>query len=36
MGKTIDVRGLIKKYKGRAEIILSSESQIKIITSYPQ
>lgn len=36
MGKTIDVRGLVKIYNGRAEIILNSKSQIKIITSYPQ
>ncbi|MCK5512557.1 MAG: thermonuclease family protein [Thermodesulfovibrionia bacterium] len=36
MGKTIDVRGHIKNYKGRAEIILSTKSQIEIIMSYPR
>lgn len=30
-GKTIDVTGIIKEYKGRAEIILKDKSQIRII-----
>ncbi len=33
-GKTVDVTGRIKKYKGRAEIILKDTSQIKIIDAY--
>lgn len=31
LGKTIDVSGRIKEYKGRAEIILKDSSQIKIV-----
>ncbi|MEK6528349.1 MAG: thermonuclease family protein [Nitrospirota bacterium] len=30
-GKTVDVTGKIKEYKGRAEIILENSSQIKIV-----
>jgi len=30
-GKTVDVTGMIKEYRGRAEIILKDKSQIKII-----
>jgi micrococcal nuclease len=30
-GKTVDVTGIIKEYKGRAEIILKDNSQIKIV-----
>lgn len=30
-GKTIDVRGEIKEYKGRAEIILENPSQIRVL-----
>ncbi len=30
-GKTVDVTGRIKKYKGRAEIILEDKGQVKII-----
>lgn len=31
MGKTVDVRGRIVEYEGRAEIILKDKSQIKVI-----
>jgi micrococcal nuclease len=34
-GKTVDVSGTIKKYKGRAEIILRDKSQIRIVDSSP-
>lgn len=30
-GKTIDVTGIIKRYEGRAEIILKSPSQVRIV-----
>lgn len=30
-GKTVDITGFIKEYKGRAEIILKNNSQIKIV-----
>jgi len=30
-GKTVDVTGMIKEYKGRAEIIIKNPSQIKIV-----
>ncbi len=33
-GKTVDVTGWIKEYKGRAEVILKDTSQIKIIDAY--
>lgn len=31
LGKTIDVSGRVKEYKGRAEIILKNSSQIQVI-----
>ncbi len=33
-GRTVEVTGRIKKYKGRAEIILKDVSQIKVIDSF--
>ncbi|MBI4838666.1 MAG: hypothetical protein HY806_05895 [Nitrospirae bacterium] len=30
-GKTVDVTGEIKKYEGRAEIVVEKQSQIKIV-----